>query len=302
MNHRADGLPLVHDVEGVPDLLQGVLVGDELVHLQLARQVLVHVHRQHRAPLGAPEGGAGPAAAGDELERARGDLHAAGRHADDAALAPALVAALEAGAHGLLQADALEGVVHAAGALFHRHVHDHLLDGAVVVRGVHADGGPELLRPGELARVDVHGDDLRGARGLGAHDHREAHAAQPEDGDLGPRLHLHRVHHGAVARGDPAPKQAHLLERGVVRHLGHGDLGHHRVLAEGGGAHEVVDRLALAGEAAAAIGHDSSTLGAPNDGAQIGLARSAELASLAFGNVQRNHFVPWFDGGDPLAN
>ena len=70
--------------------------------------------RQLRAPARAAERGAAPGAAGDEQERARVDLLARARDADDDRLAPALVRAGQRLAHHVDVADALEGVVGAA--------------------------------------------------------------------------------------------------------------------------------------------------------------------------------------------
>ncbi len=43
-------------------------------------------------------------------------------------------------------------------------------------------------------------------------------------------------------------------------------------------------------------------LGQSDLGAQVGLARGAELALAALGNVQRDDVVPHLDRGHPLAN
>jgi len=69
----------------------------------------------------------------DELEGPRGDLLAGGRHADDHALAPALVAALQRRAHHAHVADALERVVHAAHAVLVSHLNNHVLETSKVI-------------------------------------------------------------------------------------------------------------------------------------------------------------------------
>ena len=95
-------------------------------------------------PLRAAERRALPHPAGHQLERPRADLLAGRRHADDHALAPALVAALERLAHHLDVADALEGVVGAAPGQVDEIGHQVALD----LLRVHEVGHAELL--GEL--------------------------------------------------------------------------------------------------------------------------------------------------------
>merc|ERR1711920_256286 len=57
---------------------------------------------------------------------------------------------------------------------------------------------------------------------------------------------LRRVPDRPPAGGDAAPEEADLLERRRLVDLRHRLLVQHRVLGEGAGAHEVVDRFALA--------------------------------------------------------
>src|SRR3546814_3577220 len=89
---------------------------------------------------------AGPLAAGDELERTRGNLLPRAGDADDHRLAPAAVRAFERGAHHLDVADALERVVHAPAG----HLDDHLLDRPVMVLRVDAVGRAHRARQVEL--------------------------------------------------------------------------------------------------------------------------------------------------------
>ncbi|KAJ8550484.1 hypothetical protein ON010_g10585 [Phytophthora cinnamomi] len=152
---------LVHRVERLVDLGEVELVGDEFVHLDLLLHVLVHKRGHTVAALEATEGAASPATARHELERTSGQLHARSGNADDARLAPALVAALKRSAHGLRATDTLERVVQAAEALLLRHLNEHLLERTVgVVLRVDELGGAELLGDRELLGVDVDGDPL----------------------------------------------------------------------------------------------------------------------------------------------
>jgi hypothetical protein len=109
------------------------------------------------------------------------------RRTNDAALAPALVAALERRAHRADVADALEGVVDAAV----RDVDDRLLDRLVrEAARVQRLRRAKLACARELALVDVDADDARGASSTAAHDGSEPHATQTEDGADGARSHL----------------------------------------------------------------------------------------------------------------
>jgi hypothetical protein len=97
---------------------------DKLVHLEIAIHVICHEARQLRPALHTPECASLPHAARHKLERTRGDFLARGRDADDDALAPALVARFERGAHDVDVARAVEGVVAAAV----RHLDEFVLD------------------------------------------------------------------------------------------------------------------------------------------------------------------------------
>src|SRR3712207_7695391 len=92
---RADRLALVHQVEGGVDLLERHGVGDQIVDVDLALHVPVDDPGHVRASARAAEGRALPDPAGDELERAGGDLLAGLGHADDDAIAPAPAAAFD---------------------------------------------------------------------------------------------------------------------------------------------------------------------------------------------------------------
>jgi hypothetical protein len=64
----------MHQVEGVVDRLKRHGVGDQVIDVDLALHVPVDDFRHVSAAARAAEGGAAPDAAGDQLERARGDL------------------------------------------------------------------------------------------------------------------------------------------------------------------------------------------------------------------------------------
>src|ERR1700756_1029217 len=104
----ADRFPLMHQVEGLVDVLQGHLMGDHRIDLDLA----VHIPVDNLGHIGAParptKGRAPPGAAGDELERPGGNFLPGSSHPDDNRLAPALVSTFERRAHHLHIADAFE--------------------------------------------------------------------------------------------------------------------------------------------------------------------------------------------------
>src|ERR1044071_6154670 len=89
-------------------------MGDHRVDLDFAVHVPINNFWHVGAASGTAEGGALPDASGDKLERPGLDLGAGGGPADDDALAPAAMAALQGGAHQLDVADAFERVVAAA--------------------------------------------------------------------------------------------------------------------------------------------------------------------------------------------
>src|SRR5690554_8076302 len=77
VKNGTDALTPVQQVEGLVDLLEGHVVGDEAVDVDLALHVLLHVARQLRAPLHAAEAGALPDPAGDQPARTGGHPPAA---------------------------------------------------------------------------------------------------------------------------------------------------------------------------------------------------------------------------------
>src|SRR5437763_570538 len=175
----ANDLALVQQIERAVDLLERQHLADHLVDLDLPAEVALYEPGQLRAALYAAERRAAPHAAGDQLKRAGMDLLPGARDADDDRLPPALVAALERGAHDAHVADAFEGVVDPAVG----HVDDDLLDGQVVVLGVDAIGGAERSGHREFLGVGVDADD---SPGLGHHcplHHRQADAPQAEHRD-----------------------------------------------------------------------------------------------------------------------
>src|SRR5690606_9715891 len=237
---------------------------------------------------------AAPDAAGDQLERPRGDLLARLGHADDDALAPAAVTGLQRRAHDVGVAGAVEGVVGPAAGQLDQMGHQVAGD----VLRIDEVGPAEAAAPFLFRRVDVDPDNHVGPDHLQPLDDVQADAAEAEHHAVGPRLDPSRIDHRADAGGHAAADVAGLVERRVLADLRHRDLGQHRVVREGRAAHVVGDRLALVGEAAGAVGHQPLALGPPDGRAQVGLAAQARLTLAAFGRVQRDHVVADFDRGD----
>ena len=68
VHHTPDAIPCLHILERSIDLVQWLPVCDELIHLELARHIVVHQVRELRATFDAAESASFPYAAGDELE------------------------------------------------------------------------------------------------------------------------------------------------------------------------------------------------------------------------------------------
>src|SRR6202035_4965982 len=112
--------------------------------------------------------------------------------ADDDALAPAAMAALQSHAHESDIADAFEGVVGAAdlvGAAL-GHVHEMSDEIAADVLRIDEMGHAEAFAPGFLFRIEIDADDHVGADEAQALDDVEPDAAEAEDDALRPRLDL----------------------------------------------------------------------------------------------------------------
>ncbi len=161
---------------------------------------------------------------------------------------------------------------------------------------------PNWVAKLKLALIDVDGNDARGFGHGRADDDREADAAQSKDGDGVALLHLGRILHRAHAGGDATAQQADLLQIGRRVDLGQRDLGQNRILTESGGAHVVIDGLAVLVEARRSVGHQALALGSADLLAEVGLTGEAELALATFGRVERNHMVADRHRGDPFAH
>lgn len=69
-----------------------------------------------------------------------------------------------------------------------------------------------------------------------------------------------------------------------------------RVLAEGGGAHEMVDGLAVDGEPGLAVPDHHTPVGVyPQQPAHVALLGLAVVALLTFSGEHGEHMVPWYE-------
>merc|ERR1712000_41103 len=98
IHHGTDAVAVLHRLERIVHATERLAVGDELVHLERALLVVGDQIAHLRATR-------------DELERPGRDLLAGRRDPDDNALALALVARLESGAHDVNVARAVDRVV-----------------------------------------------------------------------------------------------------------------------------------------------------------------------------------------------
>ena len=278
LDDAPDAVLVVHEVEALVDFVERDPVRDERVDVELAVQVELHELRDLVAALDAAEGRARDAATGDQV--ARGDVQrlALAGHAGDRAQAPAHARGLDGLPHDLDDAGGLERVVgaHPAGLV------EHLLDGV----GAADPGVGRALALRELQPVlgQVDADDPLGALQPRAGDRAEADHARAVDDDRRARLDLGGEHRRAHAGREAAGEQRAAVQRRLLGHLGQRDLRHHRVLGERARAHEVADRLAVAGEAHGPVragGPGSARRGSPCTGSSwaSGSARTRDTAA-----------------------
>ncbi len=278
-------------------------MGDELVDLELAVEVIADEATHLGTALDATKGASLPHTAGNELECCRasvnlsnygrqvrltsgGNFLASGGDTNDDALAPALVAGLERRAHDADIACAVKGVV----ATTIRHLNQLVDNGLVLLKVIRVDkvSRAEFLGPLLLSGVDVDDDNLGGLVDDSALDDRQTDAASAKDSNVGAFLDIGRHARGTVARGDAAAEQARAVHGRVRLHGDDGNVGEDSVLRESRSAHEVQHILALALEAGGAVGHDTFALGGANLAAEVRLARLAKLALFAFGGAVKD--------------
>jgi hypothetical protein len=222
------------------------------------------------------------------------DLLASSSDTNNDALAPALVASLQGAAHDVHVASAVESVVETAIG----HVHQPGLDCLAILQvlgRVDKVGSSELGRPLLLLLVHIDDDDLACFVLDSALDDTQANTASAEDGNSGALLNTALTssdHRGAVAGSNTAAKQTGTVHWGLLSDGDNGDVSDDGVLGESRAAHEVQEILALALEARGTVGHHTLALCGADGGAEVSLARLAELALLALsGAVKKSKLL-----------
>ena len=289
----------MHQIETFVDAIQRQGVGDQIVDVDFAVHVPIDDFRHVRATACTAECGAFPDSTSDKLERTGGDFRARRRDADDDRHAPALMGGFQRLAHGSDVADGLERVIGAALGQLDQVVDDII---AANFAGVDEMGHTKFFAERFLGIVHVDADDHVRSDHACALDNIKANAAEPEDDDVGARLHLGRVHHRAQPRGDAAADVADLVERRVFPHLGERDFWHDGKVGEGRGAHVVQDRRAVAGKPAGPIWHNALALGFADRLTQIGFRIQAVFADPAFRRIERDHVIAFLQGCHALAD
>src|SRR5262245_54151595 len=265
-HNTANRFSLVHQVKGFVDLIERNGVRDQIVDIDLSLHVPVDDLGDVRAPARPAERRAAPHASCNQLERARGDLLARSRYADDDALAPAAVTAFQGLPHGANVADTFEREVGAPAGQINDRLHDLV---AADLVGIYKVGHAKFLGHGALGRICVDADDLVGADHARALDHVQANAAKAKYGNVRAWPDLGSVDDGAHPCRHAAADVTDLVERCVFANPRERNLRQHGEVRKSRAAHVVEDRIAVASKAAGAIRHHALALGGADGGAKI---------------------------------
>ncbi len=201
------------------------------------------------------------------------------------------MAAFQRLAHGRDMTDALEREIRAATGKVDDRLHHLVAADRVRIDEIRY---AEFLGHGAFVRVGVDADDLVGAGHARTLNDIEPDAAQSEHGDIGAWPHFRGVDHRADAGRDAAADVADLVKRRVRAHFGQRNLRQHREIRKRRTAHVVKHRIAVATEAAGAVGHHALALRRADRGAEIRAARQTRFALPAFRRVERDHMVAYF--------
>ncbi len=80
------------------------------------------------------------------------------------------------------------------------------------------------------------------------------------------------------------------------------NLGHYRILTEGGASHVVVKRLAIVRKAGGSVRHQSFSLSFANRYTEVRFPGLTEFTLPAFGGVKRNHMVSRLHAGHAFTD
>src|SRR5215469_7204680 len=154
-NDATDGFARMHKIEPLVDLVEGELMGDQIIDIYFAFHVPIDDFRHVGTAASATKGGSFPDPSGDELEGSGRDFLAGAGDPDDDTDAPAAMGTFERLPHDIDVADALEAVVGAPIGQVHEmrdEVTLHLLR-------VDEMSHPELLGHRAPLRVEVDAND-----------------------------------------------------------------------------------------------------------------------------------------------
>src|SRR5581483_6902293 len=276
------------------DLVELVLLGDELVELDVAGPVeLEHLGDvAHR--VGVPEQRALHGLLEErhdrpgQVDRLLGRVGEAG---DD--LGAALADDVEAGLHDLLVHD-VDGDDRLVGADAPGELHGELLGLAGAGHGV---GGAHLLGHLPLGGERDNGDDVGGAGAAGALYGVDADAADTVDGHGVARADLGGVDGRAPPGGNAAPDEDGGLERQIVVDLHARRLGDRPPLGERADHAHGAEVVVAAVEAERPVGHAALEDGGA-EVAEVLLAGGAPAAEAAGGDERAHHVVAGLDPAD----
>jgi hypothetical protein len=151
-----------------------------------------------------------------------------------------------------------------------------------------------------LGKVDA--DDPLGGLEAAAGDRTEPDHPGAEDDAGRAGFHPGGVHRRAEAGGEAAGEEARAVEVGLRGDLREGDLRHHGVLREGRGAHEVPDRLAVAGQPRRSVREVAPVLLLADGEAQVRARVAAMDALAALRREERDDVVAGRHRRDVLAD
>lgn len=302
VDNAADAVTSLHVTKGLVDLVKRLSVSNELVDLEVTLEVVGDKAGQLAAALDTTESATLPYTASDELEGTGGDFLTSGGDTNDDGLSPTLVAGLESGTHDVDVTCAVKGVVAATIC----HLNELLLDALVAeLGGVDKVGSTKLPCPLLLGVVDIDDNNLASLVLSSTLDDGQANATSTKDGNVSSSLDTATTGSddgSSVTSGDTAAEQAGTVHGSILGNGNDGDVGDDGVLGEGRGSHEVEEVLALAPEARSAVRHDTLSLCGTDLSAEVGLARLAKLAFLAFWGVERDDVVTGLYVGNALTD
>ena len=156
------------------------------------------------------------------------------------------------------------------------------------------------IRESPLSKIDR--DDALGARQPCADHSTETDQTAAEDDCRRAALNLSGIERCADAGREATGKRSAAIERCLWIYFGERDLGHHGVLREGRGAHEVPHRLAITRQARGAIGEIAKPLLLTDCDTAVRAAALALDALAAFRREQGDHVIARLDERDALTD